>query len=146
MKAAEATVANAAAAPQHAKLVGDRWVTGDDMDSFNSFCDLDDITDRITGSDDDQNMTKGEVEDVNGQEAIKVSGPDDDSSASAGADTEVISVWIATDDPHHLLRISHTGDEPGTIDMLDYDKPVDATAPAAEDTIDFSQLQSGLGG
>jgi hypothetical protein len=51
-------------------------------------------------------------------------------------------VWIAVDDPHHILEMEVTqGEEPGTITFSSFDEELDVQAPADDEVIDLDQLQ-----
>lgn len=137
LKADEAFYAVATGDPNAAKtistVVGDKWVTGTPDDSFADICDLDDFLDELDPE--DSTLTKGEVSDLDGQEVIEIQNQSKDDDGGA-------SIYISTAEPHYALKAEKAqGDEPGTVTFSDFDEPVDATAPAASDTIDFSKLQ-----
>lgn len=124
-------------AGQITTVVGDRWVTGVPDDSFSGICDLDDFLDELDPS--GSTLSKGDTSDLDGQEVIEILDEDSDDGAS--------SIFIATADPHYALKAEKTdGDEPGSITFSDFDEPVDATAPPADETIDFSKLSGAAGG
>ncbi|MEV5619036.1 hypothetical protein [Streptomyces bacillaris] len=48
---------------------------------------------------------------------------------------------MATKGEPYLLKVTGKGgDEPGTLDFSDYDKPVNAKAPADKDVLDLDEL------
>jgi hypothetical protein len=50
-------------------------------------------------------------------------------------------VWVATEDPHHILEMEvDQGDEPGTITFSEFDEELDVQAPAEDEVIDLEQL------
>ena len=106
------------AAEQIIAMVGDNWVQLPEGDeSFASFCDLDELLDQI---DDDQNKTseKGGTEDVDGQEAIKL-------TRERRGDGGTITAWVAVDDPHHILKVEQAGgDAPGSFTFSEFNDEV----------------------
>jgi hypothetical protein len=115
------------------QVVGDRWVVipGDASD-FTELCDLDELLSEM-GGDDDAAGEVGETREVAGQEAVEISTETDEG--------DPLTVWIAVDDPHHILEMEvTTGDEPGTISFSGFDEELDVQAPAADEVIDLDQL------
>lgn len=122
-------------ADQIMQVVGDKWVVlppGDE--SFTSFCDLDTLLKDIGDGPESDTSTEGETEEVDGQDTVIVN-----STSDSG---DPVKAWIATDDPHHILKMQVTqGDEPGTITFSDFDADLEIEAPADEDTIDLNNMQ-----
>jgi hypothetical protein len=123
------------AAEQIISTVGDDWVQLPEGDeSFASFCDLDELLDQI---DDDQGKPseKGETEEVDGQEAVKLNRDDAESGGT-------ITVWVAVDDPHHILKVEQAeGDSPGSFTFSDFDADASIEAPADDEVITVEELQ-----
>jgi hypothetical protein len=121
-------------AEQIISMVGDKWVVlPSDDDQFATFCDLDELLEEFDESDDDKKVEKGETEEVDGQEAIIIEGESDEG--------DPIKAWIATDDPHYILKMEVTsGDEPGEISFSDFDEDLDIEAPADDEVIDLNNL------
>jgi hypothetical protein len=114
-------------------VVGDRWVVipGDASD-FTELCDLDELLSEM-GSDENAEAEVGGTQEVAGQEAVEVITESDEG--------DPVSVWIATDDPHHILQMEVTqGDEPGTITFSEFDEELDVQAPAEDEVVDLDQL------
>ena len=123
------------AAEQIISTVGDNWVQLPEGDeSFASFCDLDELLDQI---DDDQNKPseKGATEDVDGQEAIKLTRDDEETGGT-------ITVWVAVDDPHHILKVEQAGgDSPGSFTFSEFNDDASIEAPADDEVITVEELQ-----
>lgn len=113
--------------------VGDKWVVlppGDE--SFSSFCDLDTLLSDI-GNGPESDSTKGDTEEVDGQDTVIINSETDNG--------DPVKAWIATDDPHHILKMEvTTGDEPGTITFSDFDEDLKIEPPAESDTIDLNNM------
>ena len=127
----EATAAEQA--DQIVQLVGDKWVVlpeGDD--SFTSFCDLDTLLEDLSDGP-ESDTTKGDTEEVDGQDTVIIKSTSDQG--------DPVQAWIATDAPHHILKMEVTqGDEPGTITFSDFDADLQIDAPAESDTIDLNNM------
>ncbi len=123
------------AAEQIISTVGDDWVQLPEGDeSFASFCDLDELLDQI---DDDQGKPseKGETEELDGQEAVKLTRDDAESGGT-------ITVWVAVDDPHHILKVEQAeGDSPGSFTFSEFDEDASIEAPADDEVITVEELQ-----
>lgn len=114
-------------------MVGDKWVLmgGSDGD-LSDLCDLDELLEDLGSEDEEEGEVAG-TEDVDGQEAVEVRSETDEG--------DPLTVWVATEDPHHILKMEVTeGDEPGTIRFSDFNEDVDAEAPADDEVVDFNQL------
>jgi hypothetical protein len=124
------------AADQIISTVGDKWVQLPEGDqSFASFCDLNGLLDQIGDDQSDSESKKGETEDVNDTEAIKLT-----RDAPQGGGT--ITVWVATDDPHHILKVEQAGgDSPGTFTFSEFDQDASIEAPADDEVITVEELQ-----
>ena len=124
------------AADQIISTVGDKWVQLPEGDqSFASFCDLNGLLDQIGGDQSDSESKKGETEDVDGTETIKLT-----RDATQGDGT--ITVWVATDDPHHILKVEQAGGEsPGSFSFSEFDQDASIEAPADNEVITVEELQ-----
>ncbi|WP_411108292.1 hypothetical protein [Streptomyces sp. c-19] len=57
---------------------------------------------------------------------------------------ETTTVSVAQEGKPYILKMVKTGgDEPGSMTLSDYDKPVDVVVPPADETVDLSKLQRG---
>jgi hypothetical protein len=123
------------AAEQIISTVGDKWVQLPDGDqSFASFCDLDGLLDQF-GADQNSDSKKGETGEVAGTEAIKLT-----RDAQEGGGT--ITVWVAVDDPHHILKVEQAeGDSPGSFTFSEFDQDASIEAPADDEVITVEELQ-----
>jgi hypothetical protein len=123
------------AADQIISTVGSNWVQLPEGDqSFASFCDLDQLLDQI-GDDQDKTSEKGATEEVDGQEAIKLTRDDEQTGGT-------ITVWVAVDDPHHILKVEQAeGDSPGSFTFSDFDADASIEAPADDEVITVEELQ-----
>jgi hypothetical protein len=119
-------------ADQVMALLGDKWakLPQGQKDSFDELCDLDQLFDDDE-DDDKKKYTKGEVTTVGGKDALEILVKEDGED-----DTRA---WIATEGKHYLLKIEQTGgDEPGSMELSDFNEPVDAEEPAEDEYVDLS--------
>lgn len=119
------------------KLVGDKWAKlPPGQGSFESFCDIDSFLEELEDEDDEtKDVEKAGEEEVDGTEAVVLSGKDEDDGTT--------KIWIASEGEHHILKMSNEGeDSPGEFTFSDFDEPVDADAPSADDVVDLAQLTS----
>ncbi len=123
------------AAEQIISTVGDNWVQLPEGDeSFASFCDLDELLDQID-DDQDKPSEKGATEDVDGQEAVKLTRDDKESGGT-------ITVWVALADPHHILKVEQAeGDSPGSFTFSAFNEDASIAAPADDEVITVEELQ-----
>ncbi len=116
--------------------VGDKWVVVPaEDDSFNSFCNVDDLLDQMLKDDNSDKSTysKKGTEDVDGDETIKIDNEDPEDGTSTG--------YVLVDDPHYLVKIEKTdGADTGSVTFSEFDKEFDVEAPADDQVIDFDQL------
>ncbi|MFN8195535.1 MAG: hypothetical protein U0R80_14790 [Nocardioidaceae bacterium] len=115
-------------------LIGDRWAKQAGTGGFGSFCDLDGLLSSFEddGSD-SEDPTVGDVEDLDGQQAVKLSSKD-----SSGDD---VAVWVSAEDPHYILKLeTSSASDPGTVTLSDFNEPVDVEAPAEDEYVDLSSL------
>jgi hypothetical protein len=114
-------------------MVGDKWARlPADQGDFTEFCDIDGLMESIEDEDDDTtDVEKDGTEEVDGTEALVLSGEED------GGTTRM---WIAAEGDHHILKVSSEGgDSPGEFEFSDFDEPVDAEAPPEDEVVDLSQ-------
>jgi hypothetical protein len=115
-------------------LVGDKWVVllpGDD-DFLEPLCDLDARL-RSIGDGSDPGAGRQGTDQIDGQDAVIVT--------STTADGDPVKMWVATDDPHHVVKLDvPSGDEAGTVTFSDFDADLGIEAPAESDTIDLDSL------
>lgn len=103
-------------------------------DDMGQFCVLSEL---VSGMDDDKadrtGLTKGADTVVAGTPAVTLTKKKSDGSA--------ITMYVAKQGPAHLLKVVETGgDEPGTVTLSDYDKPVTITPPPADQIMDLEKL------
>ena len=126
------------AADQIISTVGDDWVQLPEGDeSFASFCDLNALLEQIEDDEDQKSSEKGETEDVDGQEAIKLTR--DNADDEGGGTT---TVWVAVDDPHHILKVEReSGDAPSSVSFSEFGEDVSIEAPGDDEVITVEELQ-----
>lgn len=115
-------------------MLADRWVktTADDKDvkDLAAFCDLKSLLAEFES--DDNVARKGKLTTVDGKKAITLTETDGEAK---------YTIYVAAEGKPYLLKIEQTGGEDsGTTSFSDYEKPVDAKAPAAEDIVDLDSL------
>jgi hypothetical protein len=113
--------------------VGDKWVVMPaEQADVATFCDLDELLGQIEDTG-DEDVSKGETEDVDGEEAVVIESETDEG--------DPLKAWVAVDGEHHILKMEvEQGDEPGEIAFSEFDEELDLEAPADDEVIDFSQL------
>ena len=114
-------------------LVGDKWVVlPPDEADISSFCDLDELLDEFDDDEPDKDTKKGETDEVRGEETIIIEGESDEGDPT--------KAWIAVDGKHYILKLEvNQGDEPGVIELTDFDEELDLEPPAEDEVIDFNQ-------
>ncbi|MFI8960960.1 hypothetical protein ACIGO8_02510 [Streptomyces sp. NPDC053493] len=117
------------------ELLKGRWmkVSGKDKD-MGEVCDLDSLRkDMEKDKSDTKGATRGPDSEVNGQPAAVLT-----NKKSGG---ESVTMYVAKEGEPYILRVVETGgDEPGTVTLTDYNKPVNATKPPADQVIDLEKL------
>jgi hypothetical protein len=84
-------------------------------------------------SDDDEEVEVEGTEEVGGQQAVRL--------ASTSDDDEPVTVWVAVDEPHVILKMEVTeGDEPGAFTFSDFDEELAVEAPPADEVVDLDEL------
>lgn len=123
------TIVDEAQAAQLAAQTEGKWVTfGPGASGFEDFCDLEEV---VGEDEDEETYETGEVTDVDGAEAVAVSSTDEEGEESIG--------YVLVSEPHHLVKVERTsGEQTGEMSYSDFDVPVDATVPAADEIVDLS--------
>ncbi|RJS45947.1 hypothetical protein [Nocardioides cavernaquae] len=117
-------------AAQMMAVAEDAWVrTPRGAGYFLPQCDFKVIVPTLTTGD-AKAATKGKESEVDGESAVAI-------TSSEGGVTS--TAWIATDAPHHLLKLTTKGGkDAGTFTLSDFDEPVDASLPADAKVIDLA--------
>lgn len=123
-------------ADQVIAAVGDKWVViPPEDDSFNSFCDLDDLLDQLLKEDDSDGSTysKNGTEEVDGEETLKIDNEDPKDGTSTG--------YVLADEPHYLVKIEKTeGADTGSVTFSQFDEEFEVEAPGDDEVVDLDQL------
>lgn len=123
-------------ADQILEVVGDKWVViGSDEDSFNQFCDVDQLLEEMLTDDEDDKSTyeKKGTDELDGDDVVKVESTDPEDGSSMG--------YVLADEPHYLVKIERTeGEEQGSVTFSDFDEDVDVEAPADDEVVDLNSL------
>lgn len=123
-------------ADQVISLVGDKWVViPAEDDSFNTFCDVQDLLDQMLKDDDEDKSTysKKGTEDVDGDETIAIDNKDPEDGTSTG--------YVLVDEPHYLVKIEKTdGEDTGSVTFSDFDEEFEVEAPGDDEVVDLDQL------
>lgn len=125
------TAGGESAAEQVTALLGDKWAKMPEAEGgFTSFCDLDDLLDEFDSVDAaDGEARIGKQAQIGGILALELISEDDSPT----------SAWVAIDAPHYIVQLSADGQQAGSILFTDFDQPVNAEAPAAEDVVNLSK-------
>lgn len=126
-------------APDQSELieqaVGDKWVSVPSSSGLDEVCHLDNFLKAFNdASTDDPSASPSNAgsEQVDGQDAVKITGT---------SDGQQLAAWVASDDPHYILKIEvGGGTDGGTLSFSDFDEPVDVKTPAPSDVADLSKL------
>lgn len=106
--------------------LGDKWTLFPRELGYEVFCDFEDI---IGDSAEDETYETGDVTDVDGTPAVAVTGTDEDGVETVG--------YVQTEDEHYLVKVESDGVD---VTYSDFDVPVDAEKPGADEVLDISQL------
>lgn len=120
-------ILDATRGPEMHALVGNRWVQPPkSVMDLGVACDLDAFLDGFLGGFDSKEAggDTGDLEEIDGREAIPIIDTDDG---------DTVKAWVATGEPHYLLKIEIDGDEVSKLTFSDFDEPVNAEAPDAAD-------------
>lgn len=133
LKADDKFWASTAGSPELGKqittILQDRWaiLPGEQSAGFTEACDLDNLLSGLESTNGDSNATVEGTETVAGTEAVKLTNADS-------------TVWVATSDPHYVVQVENKGE---TYNFSKFDEPLNAEAPAEEDTVDLQNLNGG---
>lgn len=117
------------AAAQILPLISGKWIL-DSEGQFEDFCSIETFFEGDDGeSDERENLEKGDVEDIDGTEAIALTYVEDG---------EDVTAWVAVDEPNYLLRV--TNDQAGELNLSEFDEDVTFEAPAASEVVDLNDL------
>ena len=98
-------------AEQVLALVKDKWVVVPaEDDSFNQFCDVDELLDQLLKEDEEDGSTYSVqgTEDLDGQEVVLVDNEDPEDGTTTG--------YVLVDSPHYLVKIEKTdGEDTGSV-------------------------------
>ena len=123
-------------ADQLMSMIGDKWVViPAEDDSFNTFCDVNELLDQLLkdNKDDKSTYSKKGTEDVDGDKTIAIDNEDPEDGTSTG--------YVLLDEPHYLVKIEKTdGEDTGSVTFSDFDEEFDVEAPADGEVIDLDQL------
>jgi hypothetical protein len=121
-------------AAQIEAVVGDKWVVIPSASGLDAACDLNQLLAGVDEpSSDPSNATTASSDSVDGQGAVRLTSKD--------SNGKPVTAWIATDDPHYILKMQVTqGTEPGTLTFTDFDESVDVQTPPSDQVIDLSKL------
>ncbi len=123
-------------ADQVIAAVGDKWVViPPEDDSFNTFCDVNDLLDQLLKEDDSDGSTysKNGTEEVDGEETLKIDNEDPKDGTSTG--------YVLVGEPHYLVKIEKTeGADTGSVTFSQFDEEFDVEAPADDEVVDLDQL------
>ncbi len=118
------------------ELVKGRWVMmgKDGSKEMGGVCEFEAMTAETSEDKAERTgMTKGPDAEVNGQSVVTL--------IKKKTNGETITVYVAKEGkPYPLKVVQVGGDEPGTMIYSDYDKPVAAVAPPADQVIDLEKL------
>lgn len=104
----------------------DRWVTTGELASV---CDFEARLTPFTRPIDEELTSRDGESELSGQDVVRVSTPTQGGRLRA---------WVATEEPHHVLRLELTGGPAtGTIDLSEFDEPVDVPAPPADEVVQY---------
>ncbi|MFF4228824.1 hypothetical protein [Streptomyces sp. NPDC001820] len=118
-----------------AEMMKGRWMKApaDKSGGMAGLCNLDALLKKM-GDEDTSGVTKGESAEINGQKAITL-------TRKEGAETHTF--YVATEgQPYFLKFVTEGGDEPGTVSISDYNKPVAVTAPPADQIFDLDKVKA----
>ncbi|MEU9854850.1 hypothetical protein [Streptomyces sp. NPDC047974] len=122
-----------------ATLLNGRWMKlpADDADSndMGEFCDLKAIFADMDKETETTGLTREADADVDGTATVVL-------KSKADKKGETTTLYVAKDSakPYILRSVTAGGDEPGTVTLSDYDKPLNVTAPPADQVMDMEAL------
>ncbi|GGY32578.1 LolA-like protein [Streptomyces omiyaensis] len=123
--------------PDFGKLLQGRWMKSPaeaaGSEDSDNFCDLKTIFADMEKETKTTGLTRGDDADVDGTAAVVLTGKE-------GAESTTLYVARDSAKPYVLRVVTTGGDEPGTVTLKDYDKPVTVEAPPADQVMDMEQL------
>ncbi|MEV6399401.1 hypothetical protein AB0M39_32215 [Streptomyces sp. NPDC051907] len=124
------------------EIMKGRWIKmppGSDKD-MDGVCDLESmLSDMDKDKSERKGMTKGPDAEVNGQSAATL--------VKKKANGETATMYVAKEGEPYLLKlVKDGGEEPGTMVLTDYNKPVKAVAPPPSEIVDLEKLGGAGGG
>ncbi|WP_431046091.1 hypothetical protein ACQUSR_30500 [Streptomyces sp. P1-3] len=99
-------------------------------------CDMKSAQKQVDSSEGDK-WTKGGSVDVGGRRAIAVKGTSDEG--------DPVTLYIATEGTPYVLKSEEAGDNPATVLFTDYDEPVPAETPSADQSVGIAEFQKAAG-
>ncbi|MDQ0940923.1 hypothetical protein [Streptomyces sp. V1I1] len=122
------------------ELVKDRWIKmpAGSAKAMGGVCDLKAmLAERDKDTSERQGMTKGPDAEVNSVPTTTL--------VKKQPGGETITMYVAKKGEPYLIRVVRVGgDGPGTMTFSDYNKPVKAVAPPADQVVDLEKLGTGL--
>lgn len=118
-------------ADQLIALIGDKWVVQPGDEGFAEVCDLDSLLDEVV-DETDNTYEKGEVSDVEGEQAIAITATDEDGEQSIA--------YVLVEGEHFLARLERPGPEGGTVTLSDFNEEFEVEPPADDEVIDLNDL------
>jgi len=116
-------------------LLSGKWLqvpkTDEDFGSIAQIADMERLLSEALDPDADR-LTKGEVEDVDGQPAIGITADDG-------------TLFVATEGEPFPLQLRGGDDRPGAIVFSGWNEPAELTAPDPADVVDIGELQRSAG-
>ncbi|WP_165988227.1 hypothetical protein [Streptomyces sp. YIM 98790] len=113
-------------------LVAGRWMRTSGDSGFGDICALEDLLDSMNDDSGDEKMEVTDGGKVNGRSTVKLTVTEDD---------ETTDVYVANSDDAYIVRVMQEGgDEPGQIDLGDFNKKFTFSAPAEDDYVDMDSL------
>ncbi|WP_127479293.1 hypothetical protein [Nocardioides pantholopis] len=120
-----------AQADQLIALIGDKWVVQPGDEGFAEVCDLDSLLEE-TVDETDNTYEKGEVGDVEGEQAIAIDATDEDGEKS--------TAYVLVDGEHYLTKLERQGAEGGAVTLTDFNEEFQVEAPPENEVVDLSKL------
>ncbi|MFF1510543.1 hypothetical protein [Streptomyces sp. NPDC058326] len=123
------------------ELIKGRWLKiapgQPGSDDIGGVCDLKELlSDLDKDKEERSGLTRGPDAEVDGTPVATLV------KKKTGGETTTVSV--AQEGKPYILKMVRTGgDEPGSMTLSDYDKPVDVVVPPADETVDLSKLERG---
>jgi hypothetical protein len=114
-------------------FVGDSWVADTEGEVTPDNCDLEGFIDQLSDEEAETNTEVVGVEDLDGEDVVRLDYTNDDGDGSA---------YILAEGEHYIVKIENKGDEAGTAMFSEFDEDVSAEAPADDEIVDLADFQS----